>query len=282
MTRVTVATIVAFASGSVTQAEPVAIPLDSDASEVQVELCMQGICDSDASPATGYVTVELDSVDLPAFVTLHDFDMALTNDLNLYLSFGWFSDLTASLTDAELLYATPGLPAGPEPLVDDVYLFVDVPVLSVGQLTYSATGIACAAFLLAGYPCDDSLNLAEWGEQTTDAFTGTLTVADRVVTFDNDLYVLILLDPDDPDFGTITISGTVQGSVYVPEPLHGDIDQDGDVDISDFATFAACYGALVSSPPQDCTADEAGRSDIDGNGLVNLGDFATLAANFGL
>ncbi|UCG31829.1 MAG: hypothetical protein JSU68_09195 [Phycisphaerales bacterium] len=281
MTRFTVAVAVAFVLTPPGEAEPIVIPIDTDASEVQVELCMQGVCDSDVSPAAGYVTIELDSVDAPAFMTLHDFDLLLTSDLYLYLSFGWFSDLTADLTDAELYYATPGLPAGPEPLVDDVYFFVDVGVLSVGQLTYSATGLACAAFLLAGYSCNDSLNLGDWGEQTADAFTGTLTVADGVVNFTNDLYIPILLDPDDPAFGTITITGTVQGSVYAPEPLHGDIDEDGDVDLGDFATFAVCYGALVSSPPPSCSTEEADRSDFDDDGLVNLVDFGTFAVNFG-
>ena len=66
-----------------------------------------------------------------------------------------------------------------------------------------------------------------------------------------------------------TITFTVGG---VQQP--GDVDGDGDVDLSDLATLLANFGV----------ASGATRSmgDLDGDGDVDLSDLATLLANFGL
>ena len=67
-----------------------------------------------------------------------------------------------------------------------------------------------------------------------------------------------------------------------PEPfLPGDFDLDGDVDLSDFATFALCYaGAAVTTPPPGCTTEEFETTDLDGDLDVDLSDFATFALNY--
>ena len=62
----------------------------------------------------------------------------------------------------------------------------------------------------------------------------------------------------------------------------GDTDGDGDVDLSDFATFALCYaGAGITVPPPSCSAAWFCSSDIDGDNDVDLSDFATFALNYG-
>jgi uncharacterized protein (TIGR03790 family) len=70
---------------------------------------------------------------------------------------------------------------------------------------------------------------------------------------------------------------TVNRSGSVP----GDLDGDGHVRLSDFATFAICYGSPVTSPPPYCSPEAAAGSDLDGNGVINLSDFATFAFVFG-
>ena len=61
----------------------------------------------------------------------------------------------------------------------------------------------------------------------------------------------------------------------------GDIDHSGGaVDLSDFATFAICYGMSGAIP--GCDIEAFTCSDLDGSGTVNLGDFATFATWFGL
>jgi hypothetical protein len=57
------------------------------------------------------------------------------------------------------------------------------------------------------------------------------------------------------------------------ESCEGDFDNDGDVDGSDLATFAADFGRT------DCNSDCSG--DFDGDGDVDGSDLATFAADFG-
>lgn len=68
---------------------------------------------------------------------------------------------------------------------------------------------------------------------------------------------------------------------FCAQVILGDLDGDGMVTLSDFATFACCYG-LTAALPGTCAARELTCSDLDGNGTVDLADFATLAINFGL
>jgi hypothetical protein len=64
--------------------------------------------------------------------------------------------------------------------------------------------------------------------------------------------------------------------------LCGDIDGSGGlVTLSDFATFALCFGLPAPNPP-DCDQAAFECSDLDGNAVVELGDFATFALWFGL
>lgn len=63
--------------------------------------------------------------------------------------------------------------------------------------------------------------------------------------------------------------------------LIGDIDGNGAVDLFDFATFARCFGRLVSDPPPSCLVEEAVASDLNEDARVNLADFGIFALHFG-
>jgi carboxypeptidase D len=70
---------------------------------------------------------------------------------------------------------------------------------------------------------------------------------------------------------------TVEPSVTLP----GDLDNDGDVDLNDFATFARCFsGAGATSPPPSCAQGEFDACDFESDGDVDLNDFSTLANYF--
>jgi hypothetical protein len=61
----------------------------------------------------------------------------------------------------------------------------------------------------------------------------------------------------------------------------GDIDEDGDVDLNDFATFALCFhGSAVTTPPAGCTQGQFDLCDVDDDADVDLADYATFALNF--
>jgi len=72
------------AVGSVSAAA-IEVPLDPSQSSVLVELCVVGECDMDSSPITGSVTIELDSYNVPTQITLHDFNLALTDSIDLLI-----------------------------------------------------------------------------------------------------------------------------------------------------------------------------------------------------
>jgi hypothetical protein len=84
----------------------------------------------------------------------------------------------------------------------------------------------------------------------------------------------------------------VAGHRYCMQPLDcppcreacscGDVDRSGGpVDLSDFATFAVCYGlAGPISPGCDAPAFEC--ADLNGDRLIDLSDFATFAVWYGI
>ena len=79
------------------------------------------------------------------------------------------------------------------------------------------------------------------------------------------------------------VTGTLEAITIVVEDscICGDIDgSGGPVDLTDFATFALCFG--FTGPAMDCDAAEFFCSDLSGDGIVDLLDFCTLALWFGL
>lgn len=76
----------------------------------------------------------------------------------------------------------------------------------------------------------------------------------------------------DPWFGT---EGGI--AIVADMGLPADIDQDGDVDESDFDSVASCLaGPRVFLPPTGCSQTQFEAADIHGDGDVDLGDLASL------
>jgi len=61
----------------------------------------------------------------------------------------------------------------------------------------------------------------------------------------------------------------------------GDIDNDNDVDVDDYALFQGCLaGPGVSDPPPGCDATDFVESDLGGDNDVDLADFEEFQAAF--
>lgn len=254
-------------------AETFEVPLDPGQSSLEFELCIAGSCDTDSSAISGPVTIELDSVDSPTQVWLHDFHLAASSDLHWHISWGILGSFDADATGLLLNYANPGLPMGPEPVVGGVFSFLSVPASMEGTYSYTATGVPCWALELAGRPCNDTQNLADMGTPIFDEWSSTISSQDRVVTLTSAIDVTLPLDPNNPDLGTLSVYGSLQGQTYVPMP--GDVDGDGDVDLSDLAGVLGAYGACTGDPSYNPAAD------FDDSGCVDLSDLATLLGNYG-
>jgi len=67
--------------------------------------------------------------------------------------------------------------------------------------------------------------------------------------------------------------------ILPPAPdLPGDLDGDGDVDLSDFTVFQLCFGGSSNPPAPTCPPGV--DADLDGDGDVDLADFIIFQQNF--
>jgi hypothetical protein len=81
------------------------------------------------------------------------------------------------------------------------------------------------------------------------------------------------------DAGSRGTSYVIAGTT--PRTTNGDLTLDGAVDLTDFATFAVCFGGSgVTSPPAGCSWADFYKADTNDDGSVDLADFATFATNF--
>lgn len=134
-----------------------------------------------------------------------------------------------------------------------------------------------------GYPQQNKLG--DYYDLVADAAGAHIAYA---ATFngEQDVYSLRLVldcngndvhDGDDLASGAFTdVNGN--GVLDVCEVGYGDFDGDGDVDLTDFATFGQCFGGANNPPAAGCPAGV--DADSDGDGDVDLTDFALFAQNF--
>ncbi|NLG43725.1 MAG: hypothetical protein GX547_10795 [Phycisphaerae bacterium] len=269
MTRLSTVAALCSVLAAPVLAAPFVVPIDPAQSTLNFQLCISESCSTDSSPVAGTATLELANVSDPQQIWLHDFDFQLVENLHWYISWSFLGSFTADVTDVAIAYAYPGTPLGPNPITSGTFSFTGVPVETEGMLTYSAVGLPCTVLQAAGLLCSDTQSLDQ-GTQTADTLGGTITSASRVVTLVTNIDILAPLDPAYPEMGTLHVSGTVRGSVYVP-PAAGDTNCDGAVNVFDIDPFVL---ALVDSAAYASAfpACEISTADTNGDGEVNVFD----------
>ena len=79
----------------------------------------------------------------------------------------------------------------------------------------------------------------------------------------------------------IDLTKKIRLDVLLTDAVPGDMDADGDVDLLDYAAWAACLaGPNVSTPPGGCTAPQFALADLDSDLDVDDGDFADFQVRF--
>lgn len=250
------------------------VPVDPASSYIRVELCALGSCGSDTSPLTGYLEVALRPRRNPSELALRDFDVQATESLTIRISYGLLGRIDAVGTGLGAAHADPGPHQPFVPITGGEYVFVGVPYMMRGLVDYTATGIVCGLMQGAGLPCSDRIDLAEQPPDTADEISGTIELTGQDVRLAGKITITQPIDPDNPDLGTMAGTIILSGSAALPAP--GDLDEDGDVDLNDFAGFQACFNGAARPP----TIPGCELADVDGDGDVDLNDFAQFQACF--
>lgn len=250
----------------------IVVPLDLQTSTIDVEICVQGECDADSSPIGGFMEIALDCLGDPSMISLQDFDMQADQDLNFHLDYGFGGDIFATAVGLALFHAAPGPDNPAVPVVNDEFTFVDVPYLKRGDVNYDAQGIICVLLQGLGLPCSDAVDLSQDSPAIADAWPGTIMIINGTVELSGMIDIEAPLDPENPDFGTISVVAVLNGAALLPSV--GDLDVDGDVDLTDYELHLMCANGPGNPPAQTCPPGVA--ADIDCDGDVDFADFAEM------
>jgi hypothetical protein len=162
MTRLAAAALCVAAG--LAAADSVVLTIDPNQSNIDVTATLDTPVGSDTDTAfstvSGSIEVELDDYGNPTAITLHDFVIVIDQDPALDFSYGFLGSASADLTDAMAMYATPGAPAGPTPVVSTEFSFPEIPTVLAGSYAYSYS------FFLVGGGSGGG-NLADFGSLTS-------------------------------------------------------------------------------------------------------------------
>ncbi len=256
-TRSTAAVVVALAGmAGLVSAQPATLTVDPAQSSIEVTATAITSVGNDTDTATsavsGSIEIVLDDYGAPAAITLNDFTFALESDPTLNFSFGFFGTANATLTDAVAVYATPGLPLGPTPLVSGEFDFPAVSTIITGTTNYSYN------ILFVGND-SGSQNLADLGANDAP-FNGSVSVSGGVVTL---VATLDIMGTQNiiPDLVDVELLGTATIVATGPVPAGGCNDADFAAPFGQltFADISAFLGAFSSSDPAADLAAPAGQ-----------------------
>lgn len=237
--------IAAAARGS-----PIVVPVDPSQSTITVTLTANisgiGASDSSTSRVAGYADIKLQPVPTPTSLAIYDFRFEAIDQIDLdlvfrlgFITLGRFTAVSRPPPDNIVLFdAVPGVAKPPTPInPGGSFTYADVPTLRSGLIDYNATGIVCTLLQQQNppQPCSGTQSLAD-GITRYETYGGTVSVSPaRVAALVINVNNVGPIDPSNPDLGTLSIVGTIRGSVGIP--LRGDANLDGTVDGRDAQDF---------------------------------------------
>ncbi|KAA0213372.1 MAG: hypothetical protein DYG94_12550 [Leptolyngbya sp. PLA3] len=191
--------------------------------------------DSDSSPVTGQITIELDSYGNPTAITLHNFAIVVTQTLDLDFDYGFFGSVSTDVTGATANYGSED-PAGPVGVaLDSTFYFPAI------LTDLAGTGTATGNILFVG-SINETFNLADFSPFETD-FAGSVGVSGDTVTLSGSIE---FSGSGEVQTGvTMSISGTliVNASGPAPEDCPADWNGDGNLDFFDVQGFLGAFSA---------------------------------------
>lgn len=273
MTRATIA-LTALLAAAPALAEPAFdVTVNSAQSSVSATLNVQGQSATDTSPITGTFRIRLDSAGTPTSIELHDFALQISQSLDFNIVYRVFGipigSIVVNASNVAVEYATPGVIEGPVPIIAGDFAFTDVPANSSGSASYTATGTVCTLLQSQTPPqaCAGMLNLSETGTQNASTLPGEISIAGRTATLSGTINISGPLDPENPDLGSLAISGSFVGSGQIPY-CPGDFDQNGVIGVPDIFTFLSAWFATLPS------------ADVDGVPGVAVPDIFTFLSRW--
>ncbi|MEZ6242524.1 MAG: GC-type dockerin domain-anchored protein [Phycisphaerales bacterium] len=252
-TRLTAA-IVALSLVGAAHADTTTLTVDSSQSMIDLDLTINlavlgSDSASDSSPITGEVEIELDDYGTPTSITIHDFALAMQDNLSFH--FEWFlSEIDAAGSGLGAVYETPGTPTGPVPVSAGAFSFGSVLTALSGTLTANGSVIG-AGDINETVVLDDQPPYAApiSGMVTSDGTT--VTINGGMITFSGSTELIA-------GVATLDVVGTVTfvASGPAPQPAGcnaADLAEPYDqLDFSDVVSFLTAFGTMA--PEADIAA----------------------------
>lgn len=263
--RIALTSAAALMTVSTASAQQVEIPIDMSLSDVVVGLTISGASDTDTSPLTGMIVVNVEDFSNPTQFSIVDLQLEATETINHNISFGILGGFTQSSDGVSVSYALPGTPTPPVPLAGTMFTIPMLETTLGGTGTYNATGLVCTLLEGQMLPCSDTLDFGTGGVIAAENIDGTLEIAGDAIGITLNLTLSVPFDPNDPGLGMITVNGFAAGvGTLPPQVCFGDCDGSGTVDFNDLVTMLFEFG---NSDYGACDADLSGT--VDFNDLVS-------------
>lgn len=188
--------------------------LDPNQSSFDATLCILQNCETDSSTLSGTIRAAIECPDAPRAISFEGFTAQVDENLAWVLDYGFLGKITVNASGLKMTQT--GDPTPFAPVVGGNFEVADVPVKLEGVVTYKATGLVCETLKNMGRACEDTVDLGEQ-EGVMATLAGRIEVDATTIRLAADFDEVILLDPEQPDLGTLHIVGQMRANADRPD-----------------------------------------------------------------